>query len=489
MLLALLALTAVVRLPGRHGVRWFSAAAPAPEDSLSPDEKSTAEDEPDVAYRAISDRDVYPKAPLPAVGAAGYRFTDPTFGSRMIRVTDANTRPDRRARVWGTPSSAETSAWNTDSTRFFVVGGGGEQVPYDFDPATLTASRIGNTRNESGGLVLLLAGEPSFSFVDPDLIYGGHGTQLVTYRFTTATQTALHDVGTCLPGVTVHALNMAVTADDERLLTYIGGSSQDLDSYVYVFDRGRGCRWLNTQTGQVGGQWGPNGPSLGDKGYFIHNARVSKNGKWARITAADNAHAGIYFWDIDSLTIIPCDTARPPYCGGHLVTGFDHVINQRQLGDGMDFAIRTIDHVSRARSLITPLLSPPQYADDTQPSWNNVRRSEQQPVCMAAYRQDDVIQRAWDGEIICIDTRRPPASQPSTVWRFARHRSRFVSFGDTPRANVSQDGRFLLFTSNWEETLGRQSAADGGGIRQDTFLVELASPPPPAAVPQRIGRK
>src|SRR2546428_6249961 len=28
---------------------------------------------------------------------------------------------------------------------------------------------------------------------------------------------------------------------------------------VYIFDRGRGCRWYNTETGEIGGQWGPKG--------------------------------------------------------------------------------------------------------------------------------------------------------------------------------------------------------------------------------------
>ena len=107
--------------------------------------------------------------------------------------------------------------------------------------------------NGSGGLVLNFNGEPTFSFVDQDLIYSGSGSQFVSYRFSTAIQTALHDVQSCLPGVTVHALNVSGTKDDQRLLVYIGGGAQDLDTTVYVYDTTLGCRWLNAQTGQVGG--------------------------------------------------------------------------------------------------------------------------------------------------------------------------------------------------------------------------------------------
>src|SRR5207244_3571479 len=132
-------------------------------------------------------------------------------------------------------------------------------------------------------------------------------------------------------------------------------------------------------------------------------------------------------------------------------------------------------------ALITPVLLPSQYGQDTHPSWNNVQSDEKQPVCMAQYREDNLVQRAWDGEIICIET----DGVASRVWRFAHHRSQYVSFWDTPRANVSQDGRLALFTSSWGGTLGTADASDGGGPRQDAFVVQLAPPStntaPPAA--------
>jgi len=44
------------------------------------------------------------------------------------------------------------------------------------------------------------------------------------------------------------------------------------------------------------------------------------------------------------------------------------------------------------------------------------------------------------------------------------------SFWDTPRGNVSQDGRFFMFTSNWDSTLGKDQS---GQPRQDVFIVRL----------------
>src|SRR5262249_60303472 len=93
--------------------------------------------------------------------------------------------------------------------------------------------------------------------------------------------------------------------------------------------------------------------------------------------------------------------------------------------------------------------------------------------------------RPWDDEIVAVQT---SGSSGATVWRFAHHRTALVSFWDTPRANVSQDGRWAIFTSNWERTLGGDP---GGGPREDVFMVELrggaaASPspaPPPTPMP------
>ena len=69
------------------------------------------------------------------------------------------------------------------------------------------------------------------------------------------------------------------------------------------------------------------------------------------------------------------------------------------------------------------------------------------------------------------------------VWRFAHHRSNVASdtnpaapyFWYEPIANVSPDGKWVVFTSNWEKTLGTDSSE--GTSRQDVFLVQLTPLP------------
>ncbi|MGH9408667.1 MAG: hypothetical protein ACRD1V_04365, partial [Vicinamibacterales bacterium] len=52
-----------------------------------------------------------------------------------------------------------------------------------------------------------------------------------------------------------------------------------------------------------------------------------------------------------------------------------------------------------------------------------------------------------------------------------------LGFWYTPRPNVAPDGRWVLFTSNWEKTLGTDPRADATErARQDVLLLKLKTP-------------
>src|SRR5215813_3467244 len=123
------------------------------------------------AYQATTDRQVRSKPPLPSLGPANSGFTDPTFGSRMLRVTDANTRPGAPGRSYTTPSAAHQTAWNVDSTYFYVRSVDGYFIPYAFNASTLSASRVQASGTGDGGLIVASQAEPQFSFVSPKVLY------------------------------------------------------------------------------------------------------------------------------------------------------------------------------------------------------------------------------------------------------------------------------------------------------------------------------
>ena len=109
---------------------------------------------------------------------------------------------------------------------------------------------------------------------------------------------------------------------------------------------------------------------------------------------------------------------------------------------------------------------------DTHPSWNNTRPNLKVPMVTSTYHEDQWADPkcAWGDEIVAVAT-----DGSGKVWRFAHNRSRVghpnYNFWDTPRGNVSQDGRFFMFTSNWEDSLGKDKTRD----RDDVFIVKLES--------------
>lgn len=66
----------------------------------------------------VGDQRLLPK-PYPALllPGAGGSFTDPTFGSKIIRVTDASTAPDGA----GVNSAAQDTMFNADTSLFYLI--------------------------------------------------------------------------------------------------------------------------------------------------------------------------------------------------------------------------------------------------------------------------------------------------------------------------------------------------------------------------------
>jgi hypothetical protein len=103
-------------------------------------------------------------------------------------------------------------------------------------------------------------------------------------------------------------------------------------------------------------------------------------------------------------------------------------------------------------------------------TWNNVDINDSTPVCATthSYDGDPTISEAFAGEILCVATN----GLPSTVWRFAHNRATYIPpyFQTQPMGNISRDGRFFMFTSNWDTQLG---LGVDGQPRSDVFIVKL----------------
>ncbi|HWW15999.1 MAG TPA: hypothetical protein VN310_15165 [Candidatus Dormibacteraeota bacterium] len=403
-------------------------------------------------------------------------FTDPDFGSSMVRATDATTNFKLPGTFLGTEGSGKANEWSADTSKFYVLGKGGQTLVFAFDPAAMAISSLPNATPGQGFLLHLRPGA-SFGFVDPDLIYGTSDPDTLTiknYRFSTGTYTPVIDTRACGvqpplgsgPSV-VSDDDVTLSLDDSRVSMSEGGSQFGKHMFVVVYDKNLGCRWYNTQTGQIGGQWGATGVATVTTPYLIRHAYLSRSGNYVLILVN---WFGWYIWDLSTLNVSPCPVhSNVDECAGYNAIGYNSIVNGPAIEGDMQAAGRPLNNISQISQLVSPVSF--DWGQAQQFTWSNVDKNDSTPVCGSThnYEGDTSIDRPFAGEIFCIET----DGLASTVWRFAHNRATYVPpfFHTQPHGSVSMDGRFFLFTSDWDRQLGME--ADGRTPLSDVFIIRL----------------
>ncbi len=426
-------------------------------------------------YDAVTDMTPRPKPALPTMGLSGTVIQDPTFGTRILRVTDSQTQPNNPDASFRGPSGAFVHNWNADSTMFWAYGRGGILI-FKFDPQRMSVSRVGDTRNATGGLVL--PDSSVFSYRRPNIIYVPSDVRIQEYDFDKNTYTTVFDAGNAVPGA--HGAYVPSASDDDSRLCMAFGDKQDTHPYVAVLDRTKNqYHVLDTRKSLVDGR-----KTKIPLGWGIHSAYMDRTGRYVVIGKGVDRKQGAsewLVWDVDSGDVADINN----HWSGHDASGFGMRVNESGYSGGnpsfyeeVQYSIRPLDpaHVSEPKYLIDPAKLPTPHLSITGGhfSWNNARPEVLTPIVGSHYREVKNASKPWralDDEIIAVAT-----DGSGTVWRFAHHRSLTDGdFWDTPRGNVSQDGRWYLFTSNWERKLGWDKYDNH--FRQDMFIVELPAPP------------
>ena len=120
--------------------------------------------------KAVTDRLIHEETPMPPP-PRNVVFKDRDFGSLMVRATDETTNFKLPGTFLRTEGSGEENEWSADGRKFYVIGKGGQNLVFAFDPATMAISSPLHAKPGQALLVPLRAGA-TFSFVDPDLMYG-----------------------------------------------------------------------------------------------------------------------------------------------------------------------------------------------------------------------------------------------------------------------------------------------------------------------------
>jgi hypothetical protein len=431
---------------------------------------SDAPKPPTTGYHARTDTKAEPKPNPLALGPAPFRFTDPVFGSELLRFTDEHTVPDGTAcRV---PSNAHIAAWSSDGRRLYVMKatGGSQFFTWDGQQRTIDPTdvdRLVGLRGPKGTDPIDVKSyvEPSFSFDNPDVVVCGGGDNhrtVYAVDLRAGTTTVLCDLDVTypwLPGRGETYMNALVTAHGAWTVAF-GAGAQDLHDCVH-FQRADGT-WL----GHSFMEWEPEGASQWQ--VHIHSVALDHSGRYVMVyTTAADIQAGkpkVIVWDTSNDTFAPVFQAQH-FVSGHDCQGYGVSVNQDSQGqyDGMQWQKRALSDPTVSANVLAETLQPPKVYIEDHSNWRNVQPDNTQPYFSFTWRHDNDTTpwRAWDDEVLGV------LPDGSAAYRFCHHQTigGDQEFWDQCIGNVSPDGRWAMFTSNWGKTLP--------GARQDVFLVHL----------------
>lgn len=396
------------------------------------------EGEPPEEDTLITDTDIYTEPTLPSLGVAGSEITDPTFGTRILRVTDATTEPDTGGHKGVLNSYSTQQAFNSDDSRvlFLVRDVYTRARFFDFNPTAFTVNTTG----------YLLSSAPAglqeygmtWSTTDPNKIYGVGNYNLYEITVPSGSSTTLKTfTGLGHTGGYVTQMNMSDDAD-VFAMRFAGGSPAGSG---YVFWK-RATDTVLMYAASVAN---------------LDEVEVDKSGTYGLIVYSSGNGAEV--WDL---------TAGPTQIGSDL-TG-NNAFNHRDTGSGGVFTHRPANTSLGYRSLATPTtivdLLPSitsGWSYSTQQDHFSMQGGNDLWALASRYHETGgSVAKAFDNEIVQIAT-----DGSGRVRRIAHHRSVFNEYYDSPFASISKSGKFVNFSSNWGSASGRH----------DGFIVKIPVAP------------
>ena len=383
--------------------------------------RSAAPAAPNKAASVITDRRILSEGPLPVLPRAGGTFVDPTFGTTIMRVTDESD---------GAQCNNFYSYWptfNLDSTRFFLACDNNPKL-YRFDPNTFQiVSKAQFDRLPGGGYIS--AEDATWSGTNANVLYGYNELKLYAYDVATKTHTLVKDFSFELPP------------------GYLGQMSKSLDDNVFAFTRkDKNYKPLGYLVWRR------------DQNRILRNAdladfdevQVDKSGRYIAVKAKFDRTVNVQIVDLQTGKVEDLTNPAPDFSPGHsdsgrqIVVGYDNWNNQ--------YTVRNLATPHQFKTVIG-------FGND----WSQANH-----VSMLADNEGwCLISNYTAGNGGALGPFRNEIFQVSTdgsqrVRRLAHHHSVYRDYWDTPRADISRDGRFVAFTSNW-----------GSSTRRDVFIIKV----------------
>ena len=369
------------------------------------------------------DYGTYPVPPPPPLPAAGGKIIDPTFGTTIMRLTDANDGPEciNSYSYWPT--------FNVNNTRILVYSGTAPLL-YRFDPVNF------EILDKVTWNTFLRWEDAIWSGTDPDVIYAhDFGMHLWTYNVATQTSTQIADLSSQYNNGD-YLWQMSKSINNDNVFAFTRRDARYRVVGYLVWQRDTNQVVYNVDTSQ------------------IDEVQVDKSGRYLVVKTGQQG-AGVIevqVVDLKTLAVQNLTDDGPDYAPGHSDNGNKIVIGADNWRNQVTY--RTLANPHSLYTLIS-------HEDDwTQDYHVSMLANNEKWVLISSYSgtsgtpdgpfHDEIYQVATDGSL--------------AVRRVAHHFS--IYGGDyyaSPRADISRDGHFIAFTSNW--------GVEGG--RKDVFILKI----------------
>jgi hypothetical protein len=410
-----------------------SSCAPRAPDALAAAQRAAPGSSRAPQSREADDRRVIPDSPPPKLPAAGGTFKDPAFGAEIMRVTD-----ERDGNLNG-DFYPHWPTFNSNSTRLLVKRYDKGDAIYSFDPV---AFKLGENRPiprlpDNG---ILITEGAMWSTTDPDTLYGA------TFN------------GPYIWALNVSAGRYTLVKDLKREVGFKAGDylwqmsmSADCDSFAFTH---RNASYKTVGYGVY--RRSTDSLTLNETSTDVDEVRLDKSGRFliAYLGKPDARGYDLYVHDLRAGRVVALKPTAPDFSLSHgdvgsgFLVGWDNDENRflrRELSDPRPFVTVLSmggdwmnQHVSMlARNEAWALVSFYSYgaAGGLGPG-------------------------LFHNELVLVRT-----DGSGHFRRLLQHRSLAKDYWQTPRANLSYDGRFAAFSSNW-----------GGTNRVDLFVAKIDPP-------------
>lgn len=421
------------------------------------------------------------------------------FGNREVRVTDGivPTTSNYGGDGWSGPVGWWINYFSVYDPSIDGTGGYYFFVPLDNGLGNELFTL--NAKTMQVGWQGLVSYAGGFSFLTPGLMYYATGAQVCSWNYDSGSGsgtcsdghgTEIYDFSTCPSLSGISGLGDLVVSHDDQ--TFSERTSNILAVYSSRYAK---CYWVNVSSNQIGGTDNPTPISVTvpgwPSGYGYHDGIINASGQYGWLVP-NNGGTLVDFWTIfggsgvETTTINEC-TATSGSCQGHISLGYSKAVYVESnppnggVSPHYDFGLLPMGAPTTQTHVLTggppwynPFVNPNCNVTDTHTEWENVNVSDNTPFVESSFVDASnspfslmQIVCAWDHEIDAVSTDRS-----GVVWRLAHNRATgknnpLAAIGSGYNADsmpvCSSDGKYCLWATDWQASLGTQTGEIGGG--------------------------